>query len=136
MVTITQRYINREGFSDSVSTLPGDYLKDPFGEGYDMILLSAVVHINSSDENEFLVRKCADALGSGGQLVILDHIMSPYRTEPEAGAVFALNMLVGTKHGDAYTEAEIRKWMADAGFINIERKDTEQGTSIIIGIKN
>ncbi|MCX6249957.1 MAG: methyltransferase [Bacteroidetes bacterium] len=135
VVTITQRYINREGFSNSVTTLPGDYLKDPFGDSYDLILLSAVVHINSFVENENLVRKCGDALNSGGQLVILDHIMSPDRTEPEAGAVFALNMLVGTKQGDTYTEAEISKWMKDAGLTSIERKDTVQGTSILTGIR-
>jgi SAM-dependent methyltransferase len=135
VVPITQNYIRKAGFENSVKTLPGDYLTNDFGSGYDLIFVSAVIHINSPEENELLIRKCSEALNSQGQLVILDHFMSDDRTEPFAGAIFALNMLVGTKHGDTYTENEVRSWMLDAGLKEIIRKDSEQGTSLMIGRK-
>ena len=135
IVPITQGYIDREGFSGSVTTMAGDYLKDGFGEGYDFIFLSAVIHINSPDENRSLIRRCNAALDKGGQLVVLDHIMNEDRTEPNAGAIFALNMLVGTEKGDTYTESEIEAWMKDAGLKEIRRVDSAQGTSLMIGIK-
>jgi 3-hydroxy-5-methyl-1-naphthoate 3-O-methyltransferase len=135
VVPITLKYIEREGFGSKITTLEGDYLKDGFGERYDLILVSAVIHINSPEENELLIRKCAGALVPGGQIVILDHIMNDDRTEPMAGAVFALNMLVGTLHGDTYTENEIRSWMSGSGFKNITRKDSPKGSSIITGIR-
>jgi precorrin-6B methylase 2 len=135
VIPITRQYISREGFGDSVTTLAGDYLKDKFGYDYDLILVSAVVHINSPEENMLLINKCAEALNPGGQLVILDHIMTDDRTEPAVGAIFALNMLVGTQKGDTYTEKEMKSWMQAAGFKYIRRRDTPQGSNMMIGIK-
>jgi 2-polyprenyl-3-methyl-5-hydroxy-6-metoxy-1,4-benzoquinol methylase len=135
VIPITRKYITREGFSDSVSTIAGDYLKDEFGFSYDLILLSAVLHINSPEENKILLNKCAESMNHEGQIVILDHVMSDDRTMPAAGAFFALNMLVGTEKGDTYTENEIKSWLQSSGFKYIRRRDTPQGSSMMIGIK-
>jgi len=135
VIPITQQYIIREGFKDSVTTIAGDYLKDKFGHDYDLILLSAVLHINSPDENMLLISKCAEALSNDGQLVVLDHIMTDDRTGPAPGTFFALNMLVGTEKGDTYTEKEIKSWMQSAGLKYIRRRDTPQGSNLMIGIK-
>jgi SAM-dependent methyltransferase len=135
VIPITEEYIRKEGFTGRVSTLGGNYLKDPFGSGYDMIYLSAVVHINSQEENRSLVKKCAEALVPGGRLIILDHVMNEERTEPGVGAIFAINMLVGTEKGDTYTENEIRSWMEEAGFSGISRIDTTLGNSLLSGIR-
>jgi 3-hydroxy-5-methyl-1-naphthoate 3-O-methyltransferase len=135
VVPITQKYILRAHLTSSVETMAGDYLLDEFGGDYDLILVSAVIHINSPEENLLLIKKCANALKPSGQLIILDHFMNEERTEPQAGAIFALNMLVGTLHGDTYTEKEVRCWMLDAGLRNIHRKNTLQGTSLMIGRK-
>jgi SAM-dependent methyltransferase len=135
VIPITKKYISQEGFEHSVTTISGDYLKDKLGYDYDLVLLSAVLHINAPDENKLLINKCAEALNPGGQLVILDHIMTDDRTGPAAGAFFALNMLVGTEKGDTYTEKEIKSWMQGAGFKYIRRRDTPQGSNMMIGIK-
>jgi monoamine oxidase len=52
------------------------------------------------------------------------------------GALFALNMLVGTEAGDTYTEAEVRSWMEETGLSNFIRKDTHFGTALIMGRKS
>lgn len=135
VIPITKKYITREGFEKSVSTLAGDYLKDKLGYDYDLVFVSAVIHINSPEENMLLVKKCAEALNPGGQLVILDNIMNDDRTMPAVGAFFALNMLVGTEKGDTYTEKEIKSWMQASGFKYIRRRDTPQGSNMMIGVK-
>ena len=135
VVPITQKYIGNAGFENQVKTLSGDYLLDPLGSGYDLIFVSAVIHINSPEENVLLIKKCYDALNPGGILVILDHFMNDDRTEPFVGALFAINMLVGTLHGDTYTESEVNRWMTLAGLISVERKNSSQGISLITGRK-
>jgi len=135
VVPITQKYIDKEGYENKVTTLSGNYLKDPIGSGYDMTFLSAVIHSNSPDENKLLFRKCAEAMNKGGQLVVLDHIMYEDRTTPFGGALFSLNMLVGTEAGDTYTASEIEQWMTEAGFEKFESKDAIAGTGLIIGRK-
>jgi SAM-dependent methyltransferase len=135
VVPITQEYIRKAGLENVIKTLPGDYLTDDFGSGYDLVFVSAVIHINSPEENKLLINKCSEALNPQGQLVILDHFMNDDRTEPIMGAIFALNMLVGTQHGDTYTENEVRSWMLDAGLKDISRKETKQKSSLMFGIR-
>jgi len=121
--------------SNRIYVMAGDYLKDSFGSGFDLIFMSAIIHINSPEENRLLVKKGATALNPGGQLVILDHIMSHDRISPPNGALFAINMLVGTLHGDTYTEAEIRLWMQKAGLKDIHVIITPSGVQLMVGAR-
>jgi predicted O-methyltransferase YrrM len=135
VVQITRKYIEKAGFTDKVTTVEGDYLQDNFGSGFDLVLMSAIIHINNPEENSLLIRKGADALEAGGQLVIMDHVMNEERTEPFIGALFALNMLLGTKHGDTYTEQELRGWMQDAGLNDIRLMTADSGMQVMVGRK-
>lgn len=135
IIPITKRYIAQENLTDKITFLGGNYLEDDFGKNYDLIFLSAIVHINNYDENMRLIKKCYDALNGGGQIIIKDWVMNDERTEPAGGAFFALNMLVGTRSGDTFTENEIKDWLTNAGIKKIERKNTSYGFSLIIGYK-
>jgi SAM-dependent methyltransferase len=135
IIPLTLKYIQSSGLSGQVSTVTGNYLADDLGDGFDLVFMSAIIHINSPEENMLLIRKGAEALNPGGQLVILDHIMNDDRTEPAVGAFFALNMLVGTFHGDTYTEKEIGTWMQFAGLQDIHMAVTPSGTQLMIGKK-
>ncbi len=136
VVPVTRKYIDKANLGQSVVTVAGDYLSDDLGSGFDLVLMSAIIHINNPEENRILIKKGADALSPGGQLVIMDHLMSEDRTEPLQGAVFAINMLVGTKHGDTYTRDEIGGWMKAAGLGGIKTLDSPTGVQYIIGIKS
>jgi len=136
IIPITKKYVDDEKLNDRIEFLEGDYLADNFGSGYDLIFLSAIVHINNFEENKMLIKKCYDALNANGQIVIKDWIMKEDRIEPAGGAFFALNMLVGTESGDTYTEAEMKDWLMSAGIKKIERKDTSFGSSLLIGYKD
>ena len=66
-----------------------------------------------------MFRKIFAALDPGGRVVVRDHVLSPDRTQPRSGALFAVNMLVGTEGGNSYTEAEIRDMLTEAGFTGV-----------------
>lgn len=132
---LTRKYIEREGMGERVQVKSGDYRRNELGTGYDLIFLSAIVHINSDEENRRLMEKCYRALKPGGQVVIQDFVMNEDRTEPLRGAVFALNMLVGTEAGDTYTENEMCSWLKDAGFKNCERIEAPYHTTQMVGRK-
>ncbi len=132
---ITRKYISRYKLDEKAGTARGNYLADSLGSGFDMVLMFAIIHINDPGENELLIQKGADALNPGGQLVIMDHLMSDDRTQPFQGAVFAINMLVGTPRGDTYTVAEISSWMKSAGLEDIRTIEAPSGSQYIIGTK-
>jgi ubiquinone/menaquinone biosynthesis C-methylase UbiE len=135
VLPLTLDYIREEGLEDRVRLVEGDLIRDNLGEGYDLVFISAVVHIFSPTQNLDLMRKAARALNPGGRLVIQDFIMDEDRTSPPFGTLFALNMLVATEAGDTYTESEVRGWMEEAGFDNVRRTDTPWGTALMEGTK-
>ena len=135
VIPLTKKFVEQEGLSGNFNFLEGNYLNINFGSGYDIILLSAIVHINSYDQNKIIIKKCGDALNNSGIVIINDFIMNDDRTQPYHGAIFSLNMLVGTENGDTYTENEMTDWFKSAGFSKIERKKTSFASDLIIGIK-
>jgi len=133
---LTLKYISQEGLSQRIATIDGDYNKDDFGSGYDIVFMSAIVHINTYDENVRLIKKAYHSLNPGGRIIIQDHIMEGDRTSPVRGALFALNMLVNTQGGDTYTEDEMREWLTKAGCADIKRIKTGMENDLIIGVRN
>jgi SAM-dependent methyltransferase len=121
VVPIARRHIREAGLGDRVTARVGDLRSDTFGQGYDLILASAVCHMISEAENQDLFRRCAAALVPGGRLAIREFILEPDRTAPREAALFALNMLAATARGNVYTEAEYRRWLRAAGFGAVER---------------
>ena len=121
VVPLTREYIQRAGLEDRISTRVGDMLRDPLGYGFDLVLLSAICHMFSPEENRALFRRVQAALVPGGRLLVQDFILEPEKTAPRFAALFALNMLVGTRGGSTYSEPEYAAWLAEAGFCDIRR---------------
>jgi predicted O-methyltransferase YrrM len=116
---IAQQHIHQAGVADRVSIRTGDLRADKLGEDYDLVLVSAICHMLSPEENCDLLGRCHAALAPGGRIVIQDFILEPDKTAPKWGALFALNMLVGTRAGSSYSELEYTRWLDGAGFRNI-----------------
>ncbi len=135
VIPLTRSYVRGSGLSRQFTFQAGNFQKDEFDKDYDLILLSAIIHMNSVADNKRLFKKCTRALNLRGQLVVQDYIMNDDRTRPAAGAFFALNMLVGTDAGDTYTEKEVRSWMKAAGLSRVRRIDTPYDSSLMIGRK-
>jgi len=135
VVPITKVFLEKEGFSDKVKTYAGDYATDELPGGFDMVFLSAIIHSNSLKVNADLIKKCFSSLNMNGLIVIQDWIMNNDRTRPTAGAVFAINMLVGTESGDCFTEQEVIEMLSAAGFKDISRTEFETGSSRMTAYK-
>ncbi len=120
VIPITKEKIAESGLQHRVRFLAGDFYEDDLPGGCDLALLSAIIHQNSPQQNLALYQKIYNALIPGGRLIIRDHIMDESRTNPPAGALFALNMLVNTPAGDTYTLKEVKDTLQAAGFAEIK----------------
>lgn len=119
VVEIARDRLAAEGLLERVVLVGGDFEKDPLPPGHDFAWLSAIIHQNGPAQNAALFGRIHRALVAGGRLVIRDHVMEPGRTRPRAGALFAVNMLVGTREGGTYTFDEIRAGLEQAGFARV-----------------
>lgn len=132
---IADRHIAAAGLQDRVRTRAGDLRADPLGRDYDLILVSAICHMLSPDENRDLLARCHAAAAAGGQVIVQDFILDRLKTAPKSGALFALNMLVGTQSGSAYSEDEYREWLHAAGFTDLRHVRLAGPTGLIIGTR-
>ena len=99
---------------DRVEFMEGDMFRDPFPPGLDVVLLSNVLHDWDVAECEVLVRKSADALKPGGQVLIHDVFLNDDLDGPLPIALYSASLFSLTE-GRAYSAAEYRQWLAAAG---------------------
>ena len=119
VVAMARERLEKAGLLDRVKLVAGDFYRDEFPSGHDLAFISAIIHQNSREQNRDLFGKVFRALVKGGRVVIRDHVMDEDRVRPDAGAVFAVNMLVATAGGGTYTFAEIAEDLSQSGFSNI-----------------
>ncbi|WDP91386.1 MAG: methyltransferase domain-containing protein [Desulfobacter sp.] len=119
VVDMGRARIEASGLKDRVDFVAGNFYTDALPPGYDLALLSAIIHQNSLEQNLALYKKIWTVLIPEGRLVIRDHVMEKDRTAPKSGAIFAINMLVGTPGGGTYTYEEIEAGLVEAGFEKI-----------------
>jgi SAM-dependent methyltransferase len=119
VIALAEKRLEKTGLLPRISLVAGDFYMDALPGGNDLALLSAIIHQNNPGQNVDLYKKVYDALVPGGRILIRDHVMDPSRTEPENGALFAVNMLVATAGGNCYTFEEIRDGLQAAGFEDV-----------------
>ncbi|MBP7050653.1 MAG: polyketide synthesis methyltransferase [Phycisphaerae bacterium] len=132
VVPLARDRLARAGMADRVTLVAGDYNIDPMPGGADFAWLSAIAHQNSREQNRVLYARIHAALTPGGVLVIRDVVMDSCRTQPPAGAMFAVNMLVGTEGGGTFTFDEFRKDLESAGFSDIELLRRDEGMNSLV----
>lgn len=120
VVDMARERLQECGLLERVEIVAGDFYVDPLPGGHDLVLLSAIIHQNGSARNRALYENCLGALEPGGFLVIRDILMDGTHTQPQGGALFAINMLVATQDGGTYSFEEIRSDLEAAGFVEVE----------------
>jgi (2Fe-2S) ferredoxin/SAM-dependent methyltransferase len=133
VLPIARRHIEAAKLVDRIGLREGDLRVDDFGSGYDLVFISAICHMLSPDENRSLLERAFRALSPRGRIVIQDFILAPDKTAPKSGALFALNMLVGTRAGSSYSEAEYAEWLRGVGCGRAEKVALPGTTALMIG---
>ncbi len=108
------------GLADRFSKIVGDAFTVDLGRDYDVVLVPNFLHhFTIADCTRFL-RRIHAALRPAGRVVIVEFVPNEDRVTPPAAASFSLVMLGTTPEGDAYTFAEYRQMLTDAGFRDAE----------------
>lgn len=119
VIELARARLAKTGLMDRFALVAGDFYTDELPGKHDLALLSAIIHQNSPEQNVALYERTFRALTPGGRLLIRDYVLSPERTQPVGGAMFAVNMLVATAGGNCYTLDEIRDTLETAGFTKV-----------------
>ncbi len=126
------------GMSDRVELKEADFFGDDaadLGTGYDLALLSNILHIEGEEKNRALLKKLFHAMTAPGMVVIHESIIEENRISPPDRAMFAVNMLVHTERGNCYTFEEMKGWLNEAGFEEVAFVDCFEQPSLMVGYK-
>jgi len=119
VIEMARERLRNAGMLDRVTFVPGDFYQDELPAGNDLAFVSAIIHQNSPPQNLDLFSKVFRSLNPGGRILIRDHVMESNRIHPKEGAIFAINMLLGTPGGRTYTFEEIETGLSQSGFSGI-----------------
>src|ERR1035441_5370027 len=118
VLKVTSRVARRHGVGDRLRTVAGDLLEADFGGGHQVATIGHILHSEGRKRSRQLLRKTFAALAPGGTVAISEFMPNDDRTGPPTPLIFAVNMLIHTTEGDAFTFAEIADWLREAGFTN------------------
>lgn len=135
VIPLARENIRTAGLTERISVHAGDMLRDPLGENYDLVFVSAICHMFSPEENQRLFKRGYAALVAGGRFIVQDFVLEPDKTAPHQAALFSLNMLVGTRAGSSYSEPEYAAWLRNAGFSDVQRVRLPGPTGLMIAVR-
>ena len=125
--------------SEKIRFKDGSYLNDKTGleQEYDAAWLSHILHGESPEDAESIVARAVDVLKPGGRILIHEFILNNTMDGPLFPALFALNMLIGTEKGQAYSEVQLRAMLEKCGISNIQRLEIKSpnDAGILMGVK-
>lgn len=98
---------------ERVELMAGDMFNAPYPAA-DTVLLSNVLHDWDVPECELLIRRAAETLNPGGQVVIHDVFLNDELDGPLPVALYSAALFSLTE-GRAYSAAEFRGWLEKAG---------------------
>jgi cyclopropane fatty-acyl-phospholipid synthase-like methyltransferase len=123
VLEVTREIVADHGCADRIDLLAGSYVTTPFGSGYDAALLSGMMHRETPEGCQLLLRKTFEALDSGGLAVVSDVFFDDdHKNSPRFTTFFALNMMLMSDEGSAHARTEMAAWLRNAGFTAIEMR--------------
>lgn len=120
-VAVARRLIRQQGLADRLKVRTGNLFTLPQATGFDVALLSNVLHDFSEKENLRLLRRVYQSLRPGGKLFIVEYFLNPAGIRPAEAAIFSLLMYAFTDTGRCYAWKEAEGWLATAGFSRCRR---------------
>jgi O-methyltransferase domain/Dimerisation domain len=116
---IAARWIAKDGLSDRVRGVSGDFLKDPLPKA-DVITMGMILHDWNLEKKKHLIRLAFEALPAGGAFIAVENLIDDARRQNAFGLLMSLNMLI--EFGDAFdfSGADFWNWCREAGFKRYE----------------
>jgi SAM-dependent methyltransferase len=134
-----EKTIDSFNLSARIQFKSGSYLDEDtdLEPEYDAAWLSHILHGEGPSVAASIVAKAVKALKPGGKIFIHDFILDNTMDGPLFPALFALNMLINTDKGQAYSKAQIREMLEKCGISKIKRLevDAPNDAGIMVGVK-
>jgi hypothetical protein len=131
---IARASIQRYGSSARVQVIAGDMFHEPLPAGFDLHLISNVLHDWDDAAVRALLRKSHDALDAHGRLIVHDAFINDRKTGPLPVAQYSV-LLMHSTEGKCYSLGEMRRFFSECGFEWEDHQPSAVDRSFIIARK-
>ena len=135
MAPIARRSIRKAGLSDRVQVTAADMVEGTLEGSYDAVIMKSFIQVLNPDQARRALDNIHRVTEPGGTVYILGAVLDDSRLSPAEAVASSLNFLNIYDGGQSYTEGEYREWLSGAGFVDVERVVTPNGTSIVTARK-
>ncbi|MBC8350210.1 MAG: methyltransferase domain-containing protein, partial [Verrucomicrobia bacterium] len=134
VLKVAEEFAEEHQVADRLQLMEGDMFADPL-PSCDAALLSNVLHDWDLPECETIVRRCADAVNPGGEVLIHDVFLNDDLSGPLPIALYSAALFSLTE-GRAYSAKEYREMLAKAGLQSGKVTPTLVHCGVLPGRKN
>ena len=114
---VARECVAQAGLTDRIECRAGDYHSDDYEPAaYDAVTIFGALHQESPEQIRGILARAARALKDGGRIFVLDMMTDATHAAPAFSALFAVNMALTTENGWVFSDAELKGWLAEAGF--------------------
>lgn len=128
---IARKAIAERGFEDRVSVVAGDLFDEHWPQGYDIHLLSNVLHDWNEETVKQILQSSWESLEDGGMVLVHDTFLNADKTGPLHVAEYSI-LLMHVTQGRCYSEREITDWATEIGFVFDKRVESGAMRSALI----
>jgi SAM-dependent methyltransferase len=128
---VARKAIATRGFADRVAVEAGDMFAGELPDGFDLHLISNVLHDWDEPVVKQILAKSYRALKPGGMLVIHDAYINEAKNGPLPVARYSA-LLMHSTEGKCYSLAETRSYLGEAGFVGMDFKETAADRGIVV----
>jgi SAM-dependent methyltransferase len=134
-VAVGRRIVAEQGYDDRIDFREGDVFELGLGEGLDVVSVFNLIHHIPEERNRELCALARAALREGGCLVVGDSARpEPGEAVSEHGAISSL-LFYAWSHSRNFRPSEIRAWMEEAGFgqVDVHRNERSPWRVVVVG---
>jgi ubiquinone/menaquinone biosynthesis C-methylase UbiE len=136
-LNVAREYVKKYGLADRIKLAKCEFFGPGelgIGDGYDMALLSQVLHAESDKKAVELIAKTYRILKPGGRIVINENARNKDGMSPPPPMIFAINMLVNN-FGRTFRVDELEGWLKEAGFKGVKTMRLHERAVVVEGRK-
>ncbi len=116
VAVVAREYIEANGSTDRVSAVAGDFTRDDFPSGVDVVVMASNLPQYEPALIKLVVAKAFASLVPGGEMHLIGETLDDDRSGPLSAALWGLNEAVQGSTGMAHTESEVKGYLQEAGF--------------------
>lgn len=118
---------------DRLRLVAADLLHDPLPGGYDVALLSAVLHLFDEADVLRLLQRAARGVRPGGRVAVVEPLLAEDGSAAEEIVAYELDLHLRHPDGGLWPYSRWAAWFAAAGLRGVRREHLPRGLSLITG---